>query len=113
MIHALQKTEFKHLYSTNAFNVEFEARTIKALSGIPHGSWLGMENYVDFLENEYTFQDRLPNPDDLRMGGKFMNNYFENAKKYAQYNIEHNIGNAPYKEGTEQSPKVLIQLLLP
>ena len=110
--HAYQLTENKHLYNSNSFNYEFEAKVITTLilyesSGI--GNIPGMEKYQDKIMNYYNGGVNIDSK--VVNSNVFLQEYSNYANLYSQYNKKNNIGNSNYKKNTLQPPASLINLI--
>ena len=111
--HAYQLTENKHLYNSNSFNYEFEAKVITTLI-LYESNWLmgnisGMEKYQNKIMNYYNAGIDIDSK--VVNSNVFLQEYSNYANLYSQYNKQNNIGNSNYKRSTLQSPASLINLI--
>ena len=111
--HACQLTENKHLYNSNSFNYEFEAKVITTLilyeSNRLMGNISGMEKYQNKIMNYYNAGIDIDSK--VVNSYRFLQEYRSYANLYSQYNKQNNIGNSNYKRSTLQSPASLINLI--
>ena len=111
--HAYQLTENKHLYNSNSFNYEFEAKVIKTLilfeANCGMGNISGMEKYQEKIMNYYNAGIDIDSK--VVNSNGFLQEYTSYANIYSQYNKQNNIGNYNYKRSTLQTPASLINLI--
>ena len=107
--HAYQHDN-RNFYDRGSFNREFEAKTFATIVGLDvlgGGSYNGMEIFQsNITEGIYGNNVQAIIPND-----SFLNDYNAYANKYAQYNINNNIGNINYQKPTNIKPYSLIKVI--
>ena len=102
VFHALQRDN-RGKYNEAELNLEFEAKVFVILSGLPTGSYYGMDDsYQSSLQkmdlNEFTQPQSIEE-------------YIKQANKYSNYNWEKTIGNKNYWTPTNISPFNIISII--
>ena len=100
--HALQKDN-QGKYNESQLNLEFEAKVFVIMSGLPTGTYYGMDEtyHSSLLQmdiNEFTQPQSITE-------------YIKQANIYSTYNKDHTIGNKNYWTSTTISPFNLISII--
>ena len=102
VFHALQRDN-RGKYNEAELNLEFEAKVFVILSGLPTGSYYGMDDsYQSSLQKMDLKEFTQP---------QSIEEYIKQANKYSNYNWEKTIGNKNYWTPTNISPFNIISII--